>query len=84
MVGGGLPQIFKSLVFGRFLSLGSRKMKVLAAKASKADLEFLVKLVEQGIIKPVIDRRYALENTAEAMNYLIQGHSRGKVVINIP
>jgi len=82
MVGGGLPQIFKSLVFGRFLSLGSRKMKFLAAKANKTDLEFLVKLVEQGKIKPVIDRRYTLENTAEAMNYLQMGHSAGKIIIN--
>lgn len=83
MIGGGLSQIFKSLVFGRFLSLGSRKMKFLAAKASKADLDFLVKLVEQGKIKPVIDRRYTLENTADAMNYLGKGHSAGKAVINI-
>jgi NADPH:quinone reductase-like Zn-dependent oxidoreductase len=83
MIGGGLSQIFKSLVFGRFLSLGSRKMKFLAAKASKTDLEFLVKLVEQGKIKPVIDRRYTLENTADAMNYLGKGHSAGKAVINI-
>jgi len=83
MIGGGLSQMFKSLVFGRFLSLGSRKMKFLAAKASKTDLEFLVKLVEQGKIKPVIDRRYTLENTADAMNYLGKGHSAGKAVINI-
>ena len=84
MVGGGLSQIFKSLIFGRFLSLGSRKMKVLAAKANRTDLEFLVKLVEQGAIKPVIERQYALENAAEAMNYLVQGYSGGKVIINIP
>ena len=83
MVGGGLSQIFKSLIFGRFLSLGSRKMKFLAAKANRTDLEFLVKLVEQGAIKPVIERQYALENAAEAMNYLGKGHSAGKVVINI-
>lgn len=84
MVGGGLSQIFKSLLFGRFMSLGSRKMKFLAAKANRTDLEFLVKLVEQGAIKPVIDRRYTLENAADAMKYLVQGHSRGKVIINIP
>lgn len=84
MIGGGLSQIFRSLVFGRFLSLGSRKMKSLAAKANKTDLEFLVKLVEQGKIKPVIDRKYTLEHTADAMKYLVQGHSKGKVIINIP
>lgn len=83
MVGGSLSQIFKSLVFGRMLSFGSKKMKSLAAKASKPDLELLAKFMEQGIIKPVIDRCYSFEMTADAMNYLKQGHSPGKVVINI-
>jgi len=83
MVGGSLSQIFKSLVFGRLLSFGSRKMTSLAAKANQNDLELLVQLLEKGIIKPVIDRRYPLDRAAEAMSYLKQGHSRGKVVVNI-
>lgn len=83
MVGGSLSQIFKSLVFGRILSIGSKKMKSLTAKANKTDLELLANLLEKGIIKPVIDRRYSFDKTAEAMNYLKQGHSPGKVVINV-
>jgi NADPH:quinone reductase-like Zn-dependent oxidoreductase len=83
MVGGSLSQIFKSLLFGWVLSFGSKKMKSLTAKANKTDLELLAKLLEKGIIKPVIDRRYSLDKTAEAMDYLKQGHSTGKVVINI-
>lgn len=83
MVGGSLSQIFKSLLFGRVLSAGSRKMKSLAAKPKRADLELLAGLLEKGIIKPVIDRRYPLDKAAEAMSYLKQGHSTGKVVINI-
>jgi len=81
MVGGSLSQIFKSIIFGRMLSVGSKKMKFLAAKPDKADLEFLVKLMGDGIIKPVIDRSYPLEKAAEAMNYLKQGHAAGKVVV---
>ncbi len=83
MVGGFLSQIFKSLLFGRVLSFGSKKMKSLAAKATKTDLELLVKLLEKRIIIPVIDRRYSLDKTADAMDYFKQGHSTGKVVINI-
>ena len=83
MVGGSLSQIFKSLVFGRILSFGSKKMKSLATKTNKTDLELLAKLLEAGIIKAIIDRRYSLDKTAEAMNYLKQGHTPGKVVINI-
>ncbi|TAL72648.1 MAG: NAD(P)-dependent alcohol dehydrogenase, partial [Bacteroidetes bacterium] len=83
MIGGSLSQIFKSLIFGWLLSLGSKKMKFLSAKANKKDLEFLSGLLENGRIKPVIDRRYSLDKTADAMKYLSKGHSTGKVVINI-
>lgn len=81
MVGGSLSQIFKSLLFGWLLSFGSKKMKSLSAKANKKDLEFLSNLMGNGTIRAVIDRRYSLEKAADAMNYLSQGHSTGKVVI---
>lgn len=81
MIGGSLSQIFKSLIFGRLLSFGSKKMKSLSTKANKKDLEFLSKLLENGRIKPIIDRQYSLDKTSDAMNYLSQGHSTGKVLI---
>jgi NADPH:quinone reductase-like Zn-dependent oxidoreductase len=83
MVGGSLSQIFKSLIFGWFLSIGSKKMTTLSAKPNKQDLQFLVTLLVNGSIKPVIDRRYSLDKTAEAMNYLRQGHAIGKVLISV-
>ena len=83
MVGGSLSQIFKSLIFGKLLSFGSKKMRSLSAKANRDDLEFLAALLETGKIKSVIDRKYSLDKTSDAMNYLIQGHSTGKVVITI-
>jgi NADPH:quinone reductase-like Zn-dependent oxidoreductase len=83
MVGGSLSQIFKSLLFGWFLSFGSKKMRSLAAKANRDDLKFLGTLFENGKIKTVIDRKYTLDKTSDAMNYLSQGHSIGKVVITI-
>jgi NADPH:quinone reductase-like Zn-dependent oxidoreductase len=83
MIGGALSQIFKSILFGWLMSFGSKKMYFLAAKSNQKDLEFIVKLAEDGKIKPVIDRRYSLDKTAEAMHYLNEGHARGKVVINV-
>lgn len=83
MVGGSLPQIFKSLLFGWFLSFGTKKMRTLAAKPSQNDLVFIAKLAEEGIIKPVIDRYYSLEKVAEAMSQLREGHASGKVVVQI-
>jgi len=83
MVGGSFSQIFKSLLFGWLLSFGSKKMRVLTAKANQTDLAFLTKLMEDGTIKPVIDRRYSLDKTADAMMYLSEGHACGKIIINI-
>ncbi len=83
MVGGSLSQIFNSLLFGWLLSFGSKKMRSLAAKPNRKDLEFLGSLLENGRIRPVIDRKYPLDKTSEAMNYISQGHSTGKVVISI-
>jgi NADPH:quinone reductase-like Zn-dependent oxidoreductase len=83
MVGGALSQVLKSMVFGPLMSLGSRKMRILAAKPGQKDLEFVIRLVEEGKVKPVIDRVYPLHQTAGAVNYLRQGHARGKVVISM-
>ena len=83
MVGGSLSQIFKSLLFGWLLSFGSKKIKSVSAKPNKKDLELLVSLLENGSIRPVIERSYTLEETADAMTYLSKGHATGKVIINV-
>ena len=83
MVGGSLSQVIKTMLFGSVLSLGSKKMCLLNAKPNAEDLEFIMKLVEEGKVKPVIDRRYPLSETPEAMRYLSKGHVRGKVIIEI-
>lgn len=83
LVGGALSQIIKTLLFGSILSIGGKRIQVLSAKPNKEDLEFIIKLVEDGKIKPIIDRRYPLQETFDAIKYLKQGHARGKVVISV-
>lgn len=83
MVGGALSQVFKSIFFGPFFSMGSKKIKFLMAKPNPEDLRFLIELLQQGIIKPVIEKVYPLSETAEAVSYLEKGHARGKIVISI-
>jgi NADPH:quinone reductase-like Zn-dependent oxidoreductase len=83
MAGGALSQIFSAMVFGAFMSIGSRKIRHLSAKQNTKDLEFVIKLVEEGKVKPVIDRSYQLHETAEAMHYVSKGHARGKVIITV-
>ena len=53
------------------------------SKADKQDLVFIKELLESGKVVPVIDRRYPLSETAEAIRYLEEGHARGKVVISV-
>ncbi len=83
MVGGALSQVVKSLFFGTVLSLGSRKMCTLAAKPDRRDLEFIIKLVKEGKVRPVIDRHYPLQETAEAIRYISGGHALGKVMLEV-
>jgi NADPH:quinone reductase-like Zn-dependent oxidoreductase len=53
------------------------------ARVTKADMLALKQLVESGKVKPVIDRRYRLDEAPDAIRYVESGHARAKVLIVI-
>src|SRR2546423_3242124 len=61
----------------------SEKFVSYIAQFNKKDMVVLGDLLQSGKMTPVIDKTYKLNQTADALRYLEQGHARGKVVINL-
>ena len=80
-----LPRLFEHAVLGPLRSkTGDKKVGLMGiAKMNQKDLGYLKELLEAGKVVPVIERRYPLRETAEAIRYLEEGHARGKVVITV-
>ena len=72
-----------SLAFVALVSrFGQQKVSMLLGKGVQSyDLAFIAKLVDDGNVRPVVDRTYVLADAAEAVRYLEAGHARGKVVV---
>lgn len=52
-------------------------------KANGAQLQEITRLIEEGAIRPVIDKVYPFESTNEALAYVEAGRAKGKVVIKV-
>jgi NADPH:quinone reductase-like Zn-dependent oxidoreductase len=89
MIGASNAHLFRAvlqaLLLGPVISrVGRQKLGFMGiAKINQKDLGYVTALLADGKVVPVIDRRYPLHETAEAIRYLEEGHARGKVVITV-
>jgi NADPH:quinone reductase-like Zn-dependent oxidoreductase len=72
--------LLKAAVLSPFVS---QQLVPFVCKNDAAGLTVLKELTEAGNLRVVVDRHYALSETAEAIRHVGAGHARGKVIINV-
>lgn len=84
MVGGHTRLLLATLLAGPSIRLATgKRVKVLPAPHSRADLEAATALVAEGVAVPAVDRLYPLEEAPEAFERLAAGDNQGKIVIEV-
>jgi NADPH:quinone reductase-like Zn-dependent oxidoreductase len=63
--------------------IGRRKSVFFLAQLGKEDMLTLRELLATGQVTPVIDRRFALSEIADAFRHMGEGHPQGKIVVTV-
>lgn len=80
-----IGRLLRTLIAAPIVSrLSTKKLVPAMIAPTRADLETLSGFLQSGKITPAIDRRYPLDQIAEAIRYLETGHARAKVVVTLP
>jgi NADPH:quinone reductase-like Zn-dependent oxidoreductase len=78
---GGFARNLKAIALAPFAR--GQRLRSLASSENADDLDALRGLIEQGDLTPAIDRSYPLSETAAAIRRLLDGDTRGKIVIRV-
>jgi len=78
--GGFFRQVLRAPALSLFTG---QRLRPIMAVDNRADLEALTKLVDEGKLKPVVGRTFALPDAADAIRYLEEGHATGKIVVTV-
>jgi len=76
----GFDRQLRALLLSRFVG---QKLTTFVSTQNNQDLIVLTELIDAGKVTPVIDRTYPLSEAPKAIQYLQDGHARGKVVITL-
>lgn len=77
---GGVDRLLRAVLLAPFVS---QQLRGLVSTHRQDDLQFLRGVIEDGKVTPVIDRTYPLNEVADAIRYVHEGHVRGKVVVTV-
>jgi NADPH:quinone reductase-like Zn-dependent oxidoreductase len=77
---GGNDRQLRALMLSPFVG---QKLRTFISKENHEDMNVLKELIESGKVTPVIDRTCPLSEAPEAIRYLEEGHTQGKVVITV-
>jgi NADPH:quinone reductase-like Zn-dependent oxidoreductase len=60
-----------------------QRLRAVMARERREDLLVLKELIESGKLSPVVERTFGLGDAAEAIQYVEDGHARGKVAVTL-
>jgi NADPH:quinone reductase-like Zn-dependent oxidoreductase len=75
----GLPRLARAALMGK----GATDVEFVTLAVSRENLEALVRLLESGQVRVVIERAFPLEETASAVAHVLEHHAVGKVAITV-
>ncbi|MBO3749492.1 NAD(P)-dependent alcohol dehydrogenase [Streptosporangiaceae bacterium NEAU-GS5] len=77
---GGVDRLLRAPMLSRFVG---QNLITLTNSENAQDLLVMTELIESGQVTPAVDRAYPLEQTPAAVQYMHEGHARGKVVVTV-
>jgi NADPH:quinone reductase-like Zn-dependent oxidoreductase len=84
VAGGSVATLLQALLLGPWITgTTGKEIRVLAVQPDPKDIVYVTELHEGGNVVPVIDRCYPLSEVPEALRYLGEGRTKGKVVITM-
>ena len=75
----GLPRMARAALMGR----GATNVKLVTLAVHRENLDALVRLLDTGAVRVVIDRTYPLDRAASAVAHMLGHHASGKVAISV-